>query len=1261
MEMSLGNKSPGVLSSEHSRPTSSMSQSTSPDGVLPLAEQRRLSTGTAATTPLPASSPIISHVEASQNSRPLSPSDFSQPLSKPLRRTPSTSSLGRNERSTTPTLHKRLSISSLNGASSITPPRSPAFRRISSTQSVSLNSDMRPRSGLSAPPEEPVGVPITAVSVARDFFQRELEAHHGVNGTPADSEIVVILQDNCYGHRFSRPRTSKAGLSTIVERPERIHASILGLATAYVCLGGRHAEGTTAPHPNPDMHTISSVPFRIHKTTRTLSLNSAAATAVHGAKWMDELRIMCDSAETKLALNGKELVRPATGRSTGGNTNSDANPPRKLHEGDLYLCSGSLGALEGALGGVCEGVDAVFAEHGSTKRAFVCIRPPGHHCSADYPSGFCWLNNVHVGINYASLVHGLTHAAIIDFDLHHGDGSQAITWEHNSRVASLPKNTRAKKTAIGYFSLHDINSYPCEMGDEDKVRNASLCLENAHGQSIWNVHLQPWKSDAEFWNLYEDRYIVILSKARAFLKSTTQRLRSSPNLPSPKAAIFLSAGFDASEWESPGMQRHQVNVPTDFYARFTRDVVTLAEEEGIGVDGRVISVLEGGYSDRALMSGVLSHLSGLSTAPVPEKQDIRNGLGREMSLRLGKLNLDGGESSGVASSQVSSAETYDPRWWALAKLEEIENKVNPPAPTIPAPRKSRNAYPPTYTSSTQSYTAKIVSPPQIRRSLSGANANGSNLPSISSRPPTPPPPPPPPAVDWATAAHELSKLLIPLDRQTRSCQPEELNAEASRARKDRHSVIGLPTDMPASEGRMQLRDRRARPPPKYVSDDEEDEERPLSRSSRRRTMANVVSLNQELQNLPPGSSQAGAGEMEPRQAARRRVSVASSISSLNSERVPGLGVIPDMKEGSRQDQITVRKTRAPGNPLTEAKPRVIRKLPPGSRVLSGSGVASEPRKPPAAKPPTAKPSTVMPSSLPTEDREVLAARKDLKNRDVDALTSGMKKMSIKLNLPSKEEQEAREAARLMKPSTRGRPKSTVTKARNPREPAKAKQINNKSSNDAATFKTSEEASPPSLETQAKLLNPEPPAINPVVSTTTPQAISEEGWCATLQGINSQAPHSPLELTMPADAPPPPPLPEKTKTHTVPSGPSSLGPDAASIIPVSDSALTNENSPGAPILSNSNPPPLPSIIRTYESSAPPPAPQQSPTPKDQNQDQIQKQNILPIFTSTSALNFATIATAPNPNPPSISQEITAESESSTKKNNTVADINQGPPH
>lgn len=1147
---------------------------------------KRLSLSTATAIPLPDSSPIPMHVGNPEIHELASPSSSDQSLRNQLRKTPSSSSLGRNERSITPTLHKRTSLSSLQGVGGITPPRSPGFRRTSSNL-ASPQAGMAPRSLLSPAPEEPPEPPITAAAIAQGFFQRELAAHHSANVTTLDHETVVILQDNCYGHRYSRPRTSKAGLSTIVERPERIHASILGLAAAYVRLGGRHAEGAAAPHPKKRMDELSSIPFRFHKTTRTLPLTSQAATAIHGTKWMSELSSMCDSAEKNLALNGKELVRPGAQAVSNGNS-STVQP--KLHEGDLYLCADSLSALEGALGGVCEGVDAVFAERGP-KRAFVCIRPPGHHCSADYPSGFCWLNNVHVGIGHASLTHGLTHAAIIDFDLHHGDGSQSITWAHNSRVASLPKNTpHSKKTAIGYFSLHDINSYPCEMGDEEKVQNASLCLENAHGQTIWNVHLQPWKTEAEFWDLYEDRYVVLIFKARAFLRSHTERLKSAPNHPQPKAAIFLSAGFDASEWESPGMQRHQLNVPTDFYARFTRDVVQLAEEEGLGVDGRVISVLEGGYSDRALMSGVLSHLSGLAP-PSKRTADVKanNGLGHEMGRRLGKLDLTGDVTQESLEPRGTSNETFDPRWWALPRLEEVEILVNPPAP-MAAARKPRVAALPTYSSTTQSYTAKIVASPQGRRSFSGPGTHVHPSTTSSARPISPPPP----AVDWMTAAHELSKLLIPLDRQTRSCKPEELNAEASRARRERHSTIGLPIEMPAPDSkRMQLRDRKSRP--KYGSDDEE---RPLSRTSRRQTIANVATLSKD-HNVPNVTPPKGAEK--PTMQARRRLSVASSV---GSERTSELSLGSSIDPLSRQDSLVVRKQRTPSIPRSEAaKARAVKKPPPVPRVPSGYSAVSKPQAASTAAHPA------------PSDQIPLSGSGDVKAEAVDHLASSMKKMSIKLNVPSKEEQAAREAK--TKPVARGRPKAAPPRTKKVPEASKVKEVNKHAESGKIPSPTTVK-----VETDVSTENPAP-------------SVGPQQLAAASTGIDSRG-HNPVPTSATdlaaAQGRPVPPREDLTtqETQTSPKlpTPSFLAPTASPILayetPVGlESAFSNPTSPNPEDTALGFPSSAPDVISSqphevaHKSApkSPPTAMMASPssTPKRSKEN-------LPVFTPTSSIIF-----------------------------------------
>jgi len=1168
-EHNMENLSASSPPSEHSSgDTSGLSQSTNNDALLTnhMNQLSLSATAAAATaTALPPSSPVASPAQR-QQARQNGPSAASTPTAKaPLRQAPTSSPLGAYERSTPPILRKRISLSSLQGASTSTPPRSPALRSISSHFASSPNATMGGRSSLPPPVEEPPKPPTTAATVAHDFFEKDLQVNHNGSEVMGDAQTVVILQDDCYGHRYSRPRTSKANLSTIFERPERIYASILGLATAYVRLGGRHANGAAAPSPQRHPTTLPRIPFKIHKTARRISLRSPAATAIHGTKWMTELSSMCDAAESKLALSGKELTRPPT----ADNADGSAEKP-KLHEGDLYLCSGSLNALEGALGGVCEAVDAVFSEKGA-KRAFVCVRPPGHHCSADMPSGFCWLNNVHVGIGHASITHGLTHAAIIDFDLHHGDGSQSITWAHNSRVASLPKNTPlSKKTAIGYFSLHDINSYPCEMGDDDEVRNASLCIENAHGQTIWNVHLQPWKTEAEFWSLYEQRYITVLAKARTFLRSHSDRLRQAPTHPKPKAAIFLSAGFDASEWESPGMQRHQVNVPTSFYARFTRDVVMMAEEEALGVDGRVISVLEGGYSDRALMSGVLSHISGLTTPTKPPLPlNNGNGLGYEMGRRLGNLDLNSESGQVPSAGQNNQIEVFDERWWSLPYLEEIETLVNPPTVAAP-PKKQRNDVRPTYTSATQSYTAKIVSPPQGRRSFSGSSAMIQNGSAPASRAPSPPPPP----VNWATAAHELCKLLVPSDKETRSCKPEELNAEASRARRDRHSNIGLPVEAPTADlKRIQLRDKRSKQPT-YAEEDEEEQNKPVSRASRRKTIADVKRLTEETVTLPLSSGNQEA--LPTARHTRRRSSMASSVGSMGTDRASDFTIPSVMENHAQRDPLIIKKARAP----TSARPEAT-KLKPAKKT------APVPRIPSDSSTTMTQAASAPALNGQISGRAPLAVNEDSKNKDVEQLASGMRQMSIKLHVPSKEEHDARQAK--PKPAPRGRPAKATTaksgKTGSPnkgksRAPAVKKPVESATNGANATVQYPDPVAEPEARVPTAAQFPltqetHQPVLDPAHQISLPPySFSQPEPQLSTPGFNNVAPAQP--------APIPAPIPQMQNT------PPHLAPTETPLPPSSPDPI----SPNTPI-----------------------------TAKRTKQD-------LPVFTSTSPISFGNQTPVPN---------------------------------
>ncbi|RKP29274.1 hypothetical protein METBISCDRAFT_28384 [Metschnikowia bicuspidata] len=174
-----------------------------------------------------------------------------------------------------------------------------------------------------------------------------------------------------------------------------------------------------------------------------------------------------------------------------------------------------------------------------------------------------------------------------------------------------------------------------EYATKDSIRNASLCIMD-HDLNLWNVHLQAWATEEEFYKHYQTKYVAILNRANQFFvqakkqhdqlmadyhadsakynrtmqKPHASRPHTKPPPPPPfKPLIIISAGFDASEYENPQMKRHGVCVPTSFYATFTKDVVKLAR---IHSGGKVISFLEGGYSDGALVSGVFSHLIGLT-------------------------------------------------------------------------------------------------------------------------------------------------------------------------------------------------------------------------------------------------------------------------------------------------------------------------------------------------------------------------------------------------------------------------------------------------------------------------------------------------------------------------------------------------------------------------------------------------------------------------------------------------------------------------
>ncbi|KAJ7342711.1 Arginase/deacetylase [Mycena albidolilacea] len=425
---------------------------------------------------------------------------------------------------------------------------------------------------------------------------------------------AIFLQDACFQHRYIRSRD----LSAIVERPERLRAVTIGLSAAISRLEGTVRSQTPKPLDPDDLaaqlarlnmesnSSSSGQPVSIVRSSASVDiLSHPAVKYVHGDidgdVYLENLVRWIRESKDKIDNEGSEI-------------------PENLSQGDLYLCPESLVAIQGAAGTVCEAVDAVAGSSQPVSvhqtetpinRAFVRIRPPGHHCGEQTPSGFCFLNNVAVAAAHAHLQHGIDRIVIFDIDLHHGNGTQSIVWQMNEETyrQKLESEGGAPISKQGpqvyYGSIHDILSYPCEDGKTELVQAASVSIHGAHGQYIENVHLQEYTS-AEHWEkLYVEQYSKILWKAEEFLDSTGG--------PGKDVLFFISCGMDASEHEMPSMSRHNRRVPTSFFYQFARDACALSDRYA---GGKLISVLEGGYSDRALTSGAMAHLLGLTDGPV---------------------------------------------------------------------------------------------------------------------------------------------------------------------------------------------------------------------------------------------------------------------------------------------------------------------------------------------------------------------------------------------------------------------------------------------------------------------------------------------------------------------------------------------------------------------------------------------------------------------------------------------------------------------
>ncbi|GJE96971.1 arginase/deacetylase [Phanerochaete sordida] len=407
---------------------------------------------------------------------------------------------------------------------------------------------------------------------------------------------IVYTQDACLMHTNIAPGGAKRSL----ERPERLYAVNAGVAAIYSRL---EEAGATASSSSTDED--DNAPFTIVRSTATIENipeHPAACTVLHiksedGPTYAQVLEDWSQQSRQMIAHRQREL------------------PPHL--EQDLYLCPKSFSAFKAAMGTVCEAVNTVAAASKPASldtsadgpcgtRAFVAVRPPGHHCISGAPAGLGFVNTVVVGAVHAFYQHGYTHVIIFDIDLHHGNGTQKVVWDINAQRQADPPDDDYKdgRPIMFYGSIHDIQAYPCATGDEAKTAAASLSVQGEGGQWIENIHLQPYASDDEFWAHYEDRYVGLIERAEQFIAQT----QAKPE----KTMVLMSCGFSASPHEHAEMSTHGCYLPTAFYHRFTRDACALADR---AAQGRLVSVLEGGYSNLALISGVVAHVAGLAETP----------------------------------------------------------------------------------------------------------------------------------------------------------------------------------------------------------------------------------------------------------------------------------------------------------------------------------------------------------------------------------------------------------------------------------------------------------------------------------------------------------------------------------------------------------------------------------------------------------------------------------------------------------------------
>ena len=229
----------------------------------------------------------------------------------------------------------------------------------------------------------------------------------------------------------------------------------------------------------------------------------------------------------------------------------------KFLDGDTVVSPGSKDATKDAVGSIISAIDGVKKKE--FKNAFCCVRPPGHHAEKEKAMGFCIFNNVAVGANYLIETYKYKKIAIIDFDVHHGNGTQDIFYNDKN---------------VLYISTHQYPYYPGSGSEK----------ENGKYNNVLNIPLEAGTTGNEYLNAYEK----VLDKLKEF---------------KPEFLLF-SAGFDA-HIDDP---LAQLRLSSEDFYKITKRTLEVSKPF---CNGNIVSILEGGYDLRALQESTQRHVDAL--------------------------------------------------------------------------------------------------------------------------------------------------------------------------------------------------------------------------------------------------------------------------------------------------------------------------------------------------------------------------------------------------------------------------------------------------------------------------------------------------------------------------------------------------------------------------------------------------------------------------------------------------------------------------